>query len=138
MSDHIRRIIKQLQSVLDRAPHATFVRSEANSAMSVITELERDLEMATTNWQRCAKERDEAWKVVKRLRNMSAVEMMGENRNVKHHIENWESRCLKAEDEREWLLHRVKVLEAEVEYYRHRDPPTIHLHFGDSKCQNPH
>lgn len=32
-----------------------------------------------------------------RLRSMSTVEMMGENLNVKHHVEEWEARCLKAE-----------------------------------------
>jgi len=34
-----------------------------------------------------------------RLRSMGAVAMMCENENVKHHISDWENRCLKAEKE---------------------------------------
>ena len=33
------------------------------------------------------------------LLSMSTVEMMGENLNVKHHVEEWEARCLKAEQQ---------------------------------------
>jgi hypothetical protein len=40
------------------------------------------------------RERDE-------LRIMSVVEIMGENLNVKHHVTEWENRCLKAERERD-------------------------------------
>jgi hypothetical protein len=32
---------------------------------------------------------------------MSAVELMGENLNVKHHVTEWENRCIKAERERD-------------------------------------
>lgn len=35
---------------------------------------------------------------VERLHTMSTVEMMCENYNVKCHIEEWEARCLKAEN----------------------------------------
>jgi hypothetical protein len=38
-----------------------------------------------------------------RLRLMSTVEMMIENQNVRHHVEEWEKRCLKAEAEVERL-----------------------------------
>ena len=34
-----------------------------------------------------------------RLRSMSTVEMMCENINVKHHVEEWEDRCLRAEQQ---------------------------------------
>jgi hypothetical protein len=40
------------------------------------------------------RERDE-------LRRMSVTEMMGENLNVKHHVTEWENRCLTAERERD-------------------------------------
>jgi hypothetical protein len=40
------------------------------------------------------RERDE-------LRRMSVTEMMGHNLNVKHHVTEWENRCLKAERERD-------------------------------------
>ena len=38
---------------------------------------------------------------LERLRSMSTVEMMGENLNVRHHVTEWEERCLKAENERD-------------------------------------
>jgi hypothetical protein len=40
-------------------------------------------------------------KLSAKLRSMSAVEIMCENLNVKHHISEWETRCLKAEAERD-------------------------------------
>jgi len=40
------------------------------------------------------RERDE-------LRRMSVIEMMGHNLNVKHHVTEWENRCIKAEQERD-------------------------------------
>lgn len=40
---------------------------------------------------------------VERLKTMSTVEMMGENVNVKAHVEEWEARCVKAEAERDAL-----------------------------------
>ena len=49
---------------------------------------------------------------VERLRTMSTVEMMCENLNVKHHVEEWEKRCLKAEKD-------VKTLKEEVEKWKH-------------------
>ena len=39
------------------------------------------------------------------LKTMSTVEMMCENKNVKHHITEWENRCLKAEAEAVWYGH---------------------------------
>ncbi len=36
-------------------------------------------------------------KKMEQLKTMSTVEMMCENENVKHHITEWENRCLKAE-----------------------------------------
>lgn len=47
------------------------------------------------------RERDEARKDAANLRRMSVVELMCENLNVKHHVEGWENRCLKAERERD-------------------------------------
>jgi hypothetical protein len=44
--------------------------------------------------EKAERERDE-------LRRMSAVELMGENLNVKHHVTEWENRCIKAERERD-------------------------------------
>jgi hypothetical protein len=44
--------------------------------------------------QKLKQERDQ-------LRRMSVVELMGENLNVKHHVTEWENRCIKAERERD-------------------------------------
>ena len=46
------------------------------------------------------RERDEAREDAANLRRMSVVELMSENLNVKHHVTEWENRCLKAERER--------------------------------------
>lgn len=46
-----------------------------------------------------AAELREAYAEIERLKTMSTVEMMCENLNVKHHVEEWERRCLKAESE---------------------------------------
>lgn len=40
-----------------------------------------------------------AYAEIERFKTMSTVEMMCENLNVKHHVEEWERRCLKAEAE---------------------------------------
>lgn len=44
------------------------------------------------------------------LRRMSVMEMMGENLNVKHHVTEWENRCLKAERERDEAREQIKEL----------------------------
>lgn len=63
------------------------------------------------------RQRDEARAEAERLRSMSTVEMMGENLNVKHHVEEWEARCLKAEADADRLRSEraliAKALDAE-------------------------
>jgi hypothetical protein len=53
-----------------------------------------ELRAMTEHARKLERERDE-------LRRMSVVELMGENLNVKHHVTEWENRCLKAERERD-------------------------------------
>ena len=45
---------------------------------------------------------------------MSTVEMMCENENVRHHVTEWENRCLKAEADLAESQERVRELEAEL------------------------
>ena len=47
---------------------------------------------------RVVMERDRLKAENERLRKMSTIEMCCENLNVKHHTEEWEQRCLKAEE----------------------------------------
>ena len=49
------------------------------------------------------------------LRRMSVTEMMGHNLNVKHHVTEWENRCIKAERERDEV---TKDLEFRRELYK--------------------
>ncbi len=49
---------------------------------------------------------------VKRLKTISTVEMMCENENVKHHVTEWENRCLKAEVEVEALNGQRRQIDA--------------------------
>jgi hypothetical protein len=56
--------------------------------------------------RKLVRERDE-------LRRMSVIEMMGENLNVKHHVTEWENRCLKAERERDELQEKYDTLAVE-------------------------
>ena len=51
--------------------------------------------------EKAERERDEAREDAANLRRMSVVELMSENLNVKHHVTEWENRCLKAERERD-------------------------------------
>ena len=50
----------------------------------------------TSSAGKLERERDE-------LRRMSVTEMMAHNLNVKHHVTEWENRCIKAERERDEL-----------------------------------
>jgi hypothetical protein len=50
----------------------------------------------------------EALSEIRRLRSMSHVEMMSENRNVYDHTVEWENRCLKAESERDEVLGKTE------------------------------
>jgi len=62
--------------------------------------------------RRIEQERDE-------LRRMSVTEMMGHNLNVKHHVTEWENRCLKAEQERdEGREQNTKLLDKLDQLYR--------------------
>jgi hypothetical protein len=61
------------------------------------------------------RERDE-------LRRMSVTEMMGHNLNVKHHVTEWENRCLKAERERDEARFLLKQSQSALD--------AIHLEVG--------
>src|SRR6185295_4905509 len=69
------------------------------------------VESHTEILKRVKAERDRLLAGVERLKSMSTVEMMCENLNVKHHVEEWEARCLKAEAERDTLAGRCGALE---------------------------
>jgi hypothetical protein len=56
--------------------------------------------------RRLKRERDE-------LRRMSVIEIMGENLNVKHHVTEWENRCLKAEQQRNEIQEKYDTLAVE-------------------------
>jgi hypothetical protein len=78
-------------------PVAEFLSSPSNTP-----ETDAAIKAAGGEWSyylgKCSRklerERDE-------LRRMSVIEMMGENINVKHHVTEWENRCIKAEQERD-------------------------------------
>jgi hypothetical protein len=56
--------------------------------------------------RKLVRERDE-------LRRMSVTEIMSENLNVKHHVTEWENRCLKAERERDEVQEKYDTLAVE-------------------------
>lgn len=87
--------------------------SESSDVMDIVgvdfaRQLERELSAMTQErdaaqaQHRCCKTwANDARAERDRIRSMSVVEMMCENLNVKHHVEEWEQRCLKAEAERD-------------------------------------
>jgi hypothetical protein len=57
------------------------------------------------------------------LHRMSVIEMMDYNLNVKHHVEEWENRCIKAERERDEARFLLKQAQSALD--------AIHLEVGD-------